>query len=104
MKDVAQETWSTDVKLALQFGASNFMLFIVNAALFLIAAAVLEQTGAEVNLIFTAIFCMLFGAQQAGQAAGWGPDIGKGYLAAEKIFAILEDPSEINAIEMDAKK
>lgn len=47
---------------------------------------------------------MLFGAQQAGQAAGWGPDIGKGYLAAEKIFAILEDPSEINAIEMDAKK
>lgn len=62
MKEVADETWSTDVKLALQFGVSNFMTFIVNAALFLIAAAVLENTDAEVDKIFTAIFCMLFGA------------------------------------------
>lgn len=80
------------------------MMFIVNAALFLIAAAVLENTGAEIGNIFTAVFCMLFGAQQAGQSAGWGPDMSKGWISAKKIFDMIEDPSKINACKMDENK
>jgi hypothetical protein len=45
----------------------------------------------------------LFGANAAGNAASFGPDLEKANTAAEKIFKILEAPSKINAVEMDEK-
>jgi hypothetical protein len=30
-----------------------------------------------------------------------GPDVGKAHGAAKRIFSIIEQPSSINAIEMD---
>lgn len=51
--------------------------------------------------MFIALFAIFFGANQAGTAAAMGPDIGKAQIAATRIFKIIEQPSEINAIEMD---
>ena len=74
---------------------------MINAGLFYVASVVIENTDAKQSDIFVAIFCMLFGAQQAGEAAGWGPDIGKATAAAEKVFGYIDQLSSINAIEMD---
>lgn len=51
--------------------------------------------------VFTALFAIFFGANHAGLAMSLGPDIGKAQQAAQKIFKIIEHPSQINAIEMD---
>lgn len=51
--------------------------------------------------VFIALFAIFFGANQAGTAAAMGPDMGKAQIAATRIFKIIEQPSEINAIEMD---
>lgn len=50
--------------------------------------------------MFTALFAIMFGAMQVGNAAAFGPDTGKAKAAAERIFGIIDYPSQINAIEM----
>lgn len=47
--------------------------------------------------MFTAVFCMVFGAFAAGQANQFGPDMGKAKKAAEKVFKIADYPSSIDA-------
>lgn len=44
---------------------------------------------------------MMFGAMAAGQAQQFGPDLGKAKQAAQKIFGIMDVPTEINAQEKD---
>jgi len=51
--------------------------------------------------VFISLFAIFFGANQLGTATAMGPDIGKATVAATKIFKILEQPSEINAMKMD---
>lgn len=54
--------------------------------------------------MFLAMFAVMFGGFSAAQASSMGPDLAKGIDAAEKIFKIVETPSEINAIEEDLTK
>lgn len=49
--------------------------------------------------VMIALFCIMFGASNAGTAAAFGPDMGKAAAAATRIFKIIEYPSSINAIE-----
>jgi ATP-binding cassette subfamily B (MDR/TAP) protein 1 len=64
-----------------------------------------EETG-EVKInaedVFIALFAIFFGANAAGNASSFGPDMVKAEAAAKKIFMIIEEPSTINAVEMDA--
>lgn len=63
-----------------------------------------EETG-EVKTsaedVFIALFAIMFGANAAGNAASFGPDMEKAETAAQKIFRVIELPSTINAVEMD---
>jgi hypothetical protein len=52
--------------------------------------------------VFMTLFAIMFGANAAGNAASFGPDMEKAGLAAKKIFKVIEVPSTINAIEMDS--
>jgi len=52
--------------------------------------------------LFMAVFCILFGASQAGNASAAGPDMGKAAGAAERIFKIVDVPSSIDAVSMDS--
>lgn len=65
-----------------------------------------EETG-EVKInaedVFIALFAIFFGANAAGNASSFGPDMEKAEAAAKKIFKIIEEPSTINAVEMDAQ-
>lgn len=86
-------------KSALALGFSQFTVNVCFALLF--------YTGFKIyiNNIFTvaiedvliAIFAMMFGAFQAGEATQFGPDLGKAGAAAKRIFSIIEDPSLIDA-------
>ena len=43
------------------------------------------------------------GAMASGQAQQFGPDIGKAQNAAQKIFGIVDIPSEINALQQESQ-
>lgn len=47
-----------------------------------------------------ALFAIMFGASHSGTAQAFGPDIGKASQAADRIFTIVEAPSEINAVKI----
>lgn len=49
------------------------------------------------------LFCIMFGASNAGTAAAMGPDMGKATVALQRIFEFIRYPSAINATEMDEK-
>lgn len=51
--------------------------------------------------MFIALFALMFGAQHAGFAAAFGPDMGKCSAAAKRIFGIQDTPSKLNAVEED---
>lgn len=51
--------------------------------------------------LFVALFAIMMGAQHAGMAASFGPDMGKAAAAAVRIFGIAEYPSKIDAIALD---
>lgn len=50
------------------------------------------------------MWAIMFGASQAGTASSMGPDIGKAREVTDKIFKIIEKPSQINAVEIDDNK
>lgn len=108
------------IKQGFSFGFSQFVVYIVFAGLFYIGGIMIEDgctietvklsNGSEFQNVtcdpspkdvFIALFAIFFGASQAGTAMSLGPDFAKTAAAATKIFKIIEEPSEINAVEMD---
>ena len=53
------------------------------------------------NDVFIALFAIMMGAQHAGMAQSFGPDMGKANAAATRIFGIKEYPSAIDAVGID---
>ena len=70
-----------------------------------ISAAYITNTRKDINAgdVFMAFFVIVFGASSAGTAAALGPDMGKSYVALNRIFKFIRTPSTINAVEMDDK-
>ena len=50
-----------------------------------------------------ALFAIMFSAFQAGNAAAFGPDMGKAKVAAERVFRIIDYPSRIDARATEEK-
>ena len=50
------------------------------------------------EVMYIALFSLMFGAFTAGQASQFGPDIAKAKLAAYKIFKMMLIPSEIDPL------
>ena len=63
MKPGAEEIATGDLMIGFGFGCTQLVTFLMNAGLFYVASLVLENTDQNQQDIFTAIFCMLFGAQ-----------------------------------------
>lgn len=89
-------------KTGLAFGFSQFSQYMIFAALFY-SGAKIQQAYSEISPedVFIAIFAMMFGATQAGQAQQFGPDVGKATAAAKRIFSMMDQPSLIDAIGQD---
>ena len=106
---------SKHIKSGLAFGFSQFVIYAVFGLLFygggwvieesceqqLVGGVVVPVCSVDPKNVFIALFAIFFGANHAGMAMSMGPDLGKAALAATKIFKIIEQPSQINAIEMD---
>lgn len=45
----------------------------------------------------SSLFAIMFSAFQAGNAAAFGPDMGKAKIASERVFGIIDYPSQIDA-------
>jgi hypothetical protein len=71
--------------------------------MFAAAATFLESDFPDLTVedTFTALFCIMFSAQQMGTTMSLGPDVAKATLAAERIFTIKNKKSLIDAQSMD---
>ena len=76
-----------------------FGAFYYATALFLYHYPTYEYTQPDNTWI--SMFVFLFGMFTAAQAMSMGPDAAKAKKAALKIFAIIDRPSEIDAISED---
>ncbi|CDW88003.1 abc transporter family protein [Stylonychia lemnae] len=84
------------------FGFSQFVQYGTPSLLYYTGALFIDNgytSFQDADKIFTAIFAMMMGAMAAGQAQQFGPDMGKAKQAAQKIFGVIDIPSEINAVE-----
>lgn len=79
-----------------------FGAFYYATALFLYHYPTYEYTQPDNTWI--SMFVFLFGMFTAAQAASMGPDAAKAKKAALKIFAIIDRPSEIDALGDEQKK
>jgi len=108
---VAEKSKSKAYLAALAFGFSQFIIYCIFAALFYFGGKIIEAncenmedpTTCKVSPedVFIALFAIFFGASHVGTALSMGPDIAKAGIAATKVFKIIEQPSQINAIEID---
>ena len=70
------------------------------------AAGEFLDSGADVDLegIFVSMICIMWAAVQMGQAAAFGPDMGKAEGAATRIYKICDYPSSIDALADEQKE
>lgn len=100
------------MKSGAAFGCSQLSQYIVFGVMFFFGGLIIKnsvdkETGEiKVNAddVFIALFAIMFGANAAGNAASFGPDMEKAEKAAKKIFKIIEEPSLINAVKIDDDK
>jgi ATP-binding cassette, subfamily B (MDR/TAP), member 1 len=112
LEPVHKKKMSSSLKSGAAFGCSQFSQYLVFGVMFFFGGLIIknsvdEDTG-EVKIkaddVFISLFAIMFGANAAGNAASFGPDMEKAEAAAKKIFRVIEVPSEINAVAMDEKK
>ena len=72
---------------------SDFIQFAKYMVVFWSAGAFLRDSADSSGAvdIFTAIFCIMFGAYAAGSTKQYGPSISKGIQSAKKIFDITDE-------------
>ena len=98
-------------KTGASLGLGQFITYCSMATMFFMASAFIEascdvSTGVcsiDPSDVFLALFAIMFGASHAGTAQAFGPDVAKAASAADRIFAIIDYPSEINAMEIEKK-
>ena len=93
---------SAGKRFGLSWGLSQAVLNIVFGALYLASGELYynwpEEDVLQVEPMYIAMFCLMFGSFTAGQAMQFGPDIAKAKQAAMKIYAIIDRPSKIDVM------
>ena len=80
----------------LAYGFSQFAMFAVYSFLFYIAAIFVEKYSVNSEDLFLAIFIIMFSSYGSGQAQQFAPSAGKGKRAANKIYGIIDEESELD--------
>jgi ABC-type multidrug transport system fused ATPase/permease subunit len=80
--------------MGMAYGFSQLMTFASIAAMFW-GGGYFLSADKDLNPgdVFAALFAIMFGAMHMGEAAAFGPDMGKAQAAADKIFKIMDYPS-----------
>ena len=78
------------------FGFSQFITFAVNSLLFYVGALFVYYLNIDSQNIFLAIFIIMFSSFGAGQAQQFAPSAAKGKRAANRIFSIIDEESELD--------
>ena len=98
---------AANMKVGIVIGINQFALYSVMAAMFYVGGYLIKESIDPVTKqptlnpkdVFTAIFGIMFGAFNAGNAAAFAPDMGKAKAAATRVFKIMDYPSKINAMD-----
>jgi ABC-type multidrug transport system fused ATPase/permease subunit len=103
MKPADEAAFRGNMAKALALGVCTFINLMVSACMFLIGGAIVssDRFNFDMGAVFTALFAMMFSGQQMGTSLGNGPDFGKAEISARQVFDITDQPSPIDAIEMD---
>lgn len=99
-------------KMGFALGVGQFTTYCGMALMFYFASVFIENSYDPVTNtmsinpqdVFMALFAIMFGASHAGTAQAFGPDIGRASGAADRVFKIVDYPSEINAVEIEKNK
>ena len=78
------------------FGFSQFITFAVNSLLFYVGALFVKNLNISSEDIFLAIFIIMFSSFGAGQAQQFAPSASKGKKAANRIYSIIDEVSELD--------
>ena len=78
------------------YGFSQFAMFAVYSFLFYIAAIFVDKYSVNSEDLFLAIFIIMFSSYGSGQAQQFAPSAGKGKRAANRIFSIIDEESELD--------
>jgi len=105
-EELMQGKMALDVKngkiFGLSWGASQAATNLAFGSLYLASGelyyAYPTEDVMQVDKLYIAMFCLLFGAFTAGQAMQFGPDIVKAKAAALKIYSIIDRPSKIDVM------
>ena len=94
MAPIDRVTLCTNIKIGFGFGLSQFTTFVCFAAMFY-GAGVLMENNPEIRMddAMAALFAIMFAGMQAGNAAAFGPDMGKAKAAADRVFKIIDYPT-----------
>jgi len=102
MSPVNKVTYVTNIKVGFGFGLSQFTQFACFAAMFYAAGVLIENDPTlKMEDVMSALMAIMFSAFQAGNAAAFGPDMGKAKAAADRVFKIIDYPTNINARESE---
>ena len=86
------------------FGWATFIQNIVFAALFYLGAVFIKEYGVFADDVFIAIYVIAFASFGAGQAQQFGPATGKAAKSAERIFGIMDEPSDIDVTKAEPRE
>jgi ATP-binding cassette subfamily B (MDR/TAP) protein 1 len=103
MRQADKHAFEGNIAKAFALGISWSLMLSVNAILFLIGGAVVSSDRFDFSIgqVFTALFAMMLSGQQIGSFLGNGADTGAAEISAKQVFDITDEPSAIDAIEMD---
>lgn len=86
----------------LSWGLSQAVINLVFGSLYLASGELYyqwpEAEVLQVEPMYIAMFCLLFGAFTAGQAMQFGPDVAKAREASLKVYSVVDRPSFIDAL------
>ena len=95
-------------KIGGAMGFGQFVTYCAMAAMFYFASVLIDNSCDPATQIctinpedvFMALFAIMFGMSHAGTVQAFGPDIGRASAAADRVFTIIQHPSDINAIQI----
>lgn len=82
------------------YGLSQFIMFFILALIFYLGALFVQNNGASLDDMFTAVFAIFFAALTIGNHSHMLPDVGECSMSAAHLFVLLDEKDE-NQIQID---
>lgn len=76
------------------YGLSQYIMFIILSLIFYLGALFVQNNGAGLQDMFTAVFAIFFAALTVGSHSHMLPDVGECKMSAASLFVLLDEKDE----------